>query len=76
MMQRRRLKGGRTVTMTAEQFNTIIDALYATNDVVEATGNDDEEPEASAADIFEMVCNIGISVGEAIEVVDEIFPIE
>lgn len=79
-----RLKPGEQILLDHRQFNTIMEAVYAAHAVVLATGNDDEpedgcidissshEPDKSAADIFEMVCNIGLAVQEAKDVLDEL----
>lgn len=58
------------VVMTTEEFQTVKDALFTTLDIVMATGSpDDGEPDASGADVFEMVCNAAISIQEAVGVV-------
>jgi hypothetical protein len=49
----------------------VIQALFDVQAVIQATyGPDDEEdgePEASAADVFEMVCGLEIAIDEALE---------
>lgn len=66
--EHRRLAPWQHAILKGDSFNALAAAVHAAHAIVLATGNEDEEPEASGADIFEMVCNAGGVIQDAVDV--------